>query len=55
MVIATKFGFDVDLETGKRGARTNSRPEHIKRVADASLKRLRTVSLGQPPGYYPNC
>ena len=42
VVIATKFGFDIELETGKRGAGTNSRPEHIKRVADASLKRLRT-------------
>jgi len=42
VVIATKFGFEIDLETGKRGAGTNSRPEHIKRVADASLKRLRT-------------
>jgi aryl-alcohol dehydrogenase-like predicted oxidoreductase len=42
VVIATKFGFDIDPESGKRGAGTNSRPEHIKQVADASLKRLRT-------------
>src|SRR6202050_193632 len=42
IVIATKFGFDIDLETGKRSGGTNSRPEHIKAVADASLKRLRT-------------
>jgi aryl-alcohol dehydrogenase-like predicted oxidoreductase len=42
VVIATKFGFDIDLETGKRGPGTNSRPEHIKAVADACLKRLRT-------------
>jgi len=42
VVIATKFGFDIELETGKRGSGTNSRPEHIKRVADACLKRLRT-------------
>jgi aryl-alcohol dehydrogenase-like predicted oxidoreductase len=42
VVIATKFGFDIDLETGKRSGRTNSRPEHVKGVADASLKRLRT-------------
>ena len=34
VVIATKFGFDIDLETGKRGPGTNSRPEHIKAVAD---------------------
>jgi aryl-alcohol dehydrogenase-like predicted oxidoreductase len=42
VTIATKFGFEIDLETGKRGAGTNSRPEHIKQVADASLRRLRT-------------
>ena len=42
VTIATKFGFDIDLETGKRGGGTNSKPEHIKRVADACLKRLRT-------------
>ena len=41
-VIATKFGFDIDLETGERRGGTNSRPEHIKRVAEGSLKRLRT-------------
>ncbi|MFB9984627.1 aldo/keto reductase [Mesorhizobium kowhaii] len=42
VVIATKFGFDIDLETGARTGGTNSRPEHIKRVAEAALKRLRT-------------
>ena len=42
VVIATKFGFDIDLETGERSGGTNSQPEHIKRVADACLKRLRT-------------
>jgi aryl-alcohol dehydrogenase-like predicted oxidoreductase len=42
VVIATKFGFDIDLETGARRGGTNSKPEHIKRVADACLKRLRT-------------
>jgi aryl-alcohol dehydrogenase-like predicted oxidoreductase len=42
VVIATKFGFDIDLETGARRGGTNSRPEHVKRVADACLKRLRT-------------
>jgi aryl-alcohol dehydrogenase-like predicted oxidoreductase len=39
VVIATKFGFDIDPETGKQSG-TNSRPEHIRAVADASLKRL---------------
>ena len=42
VVIATKFGFDIDLISGQRGGGTNSRPEHIRAVAEASLKRLRT-------------
>ncbi len=42
VVIATKFGFDIDLETGKRSGGSNSQPEHIKDVANACLKRLRT-------------
>jgi len=45
VVVATKFGFDIDLITGERGggtSGTNSRPEHIRAVAEASLKRLRT-------------
>ena len=41
VVIATKFGFDIDLETGARSGGTNSRPDHIKAVAIAALKRLR--------------
>jgi aryl-alcohol dehydrogenase-like predicted oxidoreductase len=41
VVIATKFGFKLDPNTGKQ-AGLDSRPEHIKEVADASLKRLRT-------------
>src|SRR5258708_4313535 len=41
VVIATKFGFDIDRESGQQRG-LNSRPEHIKKVADASLKRLRT-------------
>jgi len=41
VVIATKFGFKIDPDTGKQ-AGLDSRPEHIKEVADASLKRLRT-------------
>jgi aryl-alcohol dehydrogenase-like predicted oxidoreductase len=42
VVIATKFGFDIDLITGARGGGTNSRPEHVRAVAEASLRRLRT-------------
>jgi aryl-alcohol dehydrogenase-like predicted oxidoreductase len=41
VVIATKFGFKIDPSTGKQ-AGLDSRPEHIKEVAEASLKRLRT-------------
>jgi aryl-alcohol dehydrogenase-like predicted oxidoreductase len=41
VAIATKFGFKLEPDTGKQ-AGLDSRPEHIKEVADASLKRLRT-------------
>jgi aryl-alcohol dehydrogenase-like predicted oxidoreductase len=40
-VIATKFGFDIAPDGQRRGG-LNSRPEHIKQVAEASLKRLKT-------------
>src|SRR5690242_19279593 len=40
VVMATKFGFDIDPKTGERHGGLNSRPEHIKAVAEASLKRL---------------
>ncbi|MGA7381324.1 MAG: aldo/keto reductase [Terriglobales bacterium] len=41
VVIATKFGFKLDPATGKQ-AGLDSRPEHIKQVAEASLQRLKT-------------
>ncbi len=41
VVIATKFGFKIDSSTGKQ-AGLDSRPEHIKKVAEASLKRLKS-------------
>jgi aryl-alcohol dehydrogenase-like predicted oxidoreductase len=41
VVIATKFGFDIDPATGQQRG-LNSKPAHIKRVAEASLKRLKT-------------
>ena len=45
VVIATKFGFKLD-PTAERGmAGLDSRPEHIKEVAEASLKRLRTDTI----------
>jgi aryl-alcohol dehydrogenase-like predicted oxidoreductase len=40
VVIATKFGFDIDLTTGERRGGLNSRPEHMKAVAEASIKHL---------------
>ena len=42
VTIATKFGFDIDPDTGARTGGTNSKPAHIKRVAADALKRLRT-------------
>ncbi len=41
VVIATKFGFDLTRDPAS-GPGTNSRPDHIRAVVDASLKRLRT-------------
>lgn len=41
VIIATKFGFDIDPASGKQRG-TNSRPEHIREVVEASLTRLRT-------------
>ena len=42
VVIATKFGFKPDPKGGQRWSELDSRPEHIKEVAEASLKRLKT-------------
>ena len=43
VVIATKFGFEFDRDGKQVGL--NSRPEHIKQVADASLRRLRVDAI----------
>jgi aryl-alcohol dehydrogenase-like predicted oxidoreductase len=43
VVIATKFGFDIDPNGQQRGL--NSRPEHIKKVAEASLERLEVDTI----------
>jgi aryl-alcohol dehydrogenase-like predicted oxidoreductase len=43
VVIATKFGFDIDADGKQIGL--NSRPEHIKDVAEASLKRLNIEAI----------
>jgi len=45
VVIATKFGFDLDLETGARLGGANSRPDHIRAVTEAALKRLRVEAI----------
>lgn len=42
VVIATKFGFDIEPGTGRRTGGLNSRPDHIRAAVDASLRRLRT-------------
>jgi aryl-alcohol dehydrogenase-like predicted oxidoreductase len=42
VVVATKFGFDLDAATKERTGGLDSRPEHIRTVVEASLKRLRT-------------
>jgi aryl-alcohol dehydrogenase-like predicted oxidoreductase len=44
VIIATKFGFDIAPD-GTRSGKLNSRPEHVKQVADASLKRLKTETI----------
>ena len=44
VVIGTKFGFEIDPETGQRRG-LNSRPEHIKQSAEGSLKRLRVETI----------
>ena len=42
VVITTKFGFNVDLQTGKQSPGLISRPAHIRRAVEGSLRRLRT-------------
>ncbi len=42
VVIATKFGFNIDPATGQRQPGLNSQPAHIKQAVDGMLKRLRT-------------
>jgi len=42
VVITSKFGWNIDLETGERRPGLNSKPDHIQRAVEGSLKRLRT-------------
>jgi aryl-alcohol dehydrogenase-like predicted oxidoreductase len=45
VVIATKFGWEANPGDGNRWSALNSRPEHIKQVAEGSLKRLKVDVL----------
>jgi len=45
VVIATKFGFKLDPTGGSRWTGVDSRPEHIREVCEASLKRLRVEAI----------
>ena len=45
VVIATKFGFNLNSDGSPGWTGLNSRPEHIKEVADASLRRLRVETI----------
>ncbi|MFI5303656.1 MAG: aldo/keto reductase [Nitrospiria bacterium] len=45
VVIATKFGFKLDPKGGPQWVGLDSRPEHIKEVAEASLKRLKVDAI----------
>lgn len=42
VAITSKFGWNIDLETGERRPGRNSRPDHIKPAVEGMLKRLRT-------------
>src|SRR6478672_13928178 len=45
VVIATKFGWEANPEDGGKWSALNSRPDHIRKVAEASLKRLQVDAI----------
>lgn len=45
VVIATKFGFEIEYATGRRTGGLDSRPAHIRTVVEASLRRLRVETI----------
>ena len=45
VVIATKFGWNIDPDTGEHRGGVNSRPELIRRLTEGSLKRLRVEAI----------
>ena len=44
VVVSTKFGFDIDPQTGARRGGLNSRPEHIRQVVEAQLRRCKPTA-----------
>lgn len=45
VVIASKFGWEIDSETGERKPGVNSRPDHVRRAVDGMLKRLNVEKI----------
>jgi aryl-alcohol dehydrogenase-like predicted oxidoreductase len=45
VVIATKFGWNIDLDTGERRPGLNSKPDHVRRAVDGMLKRLKVETI----------
>src|SRR4051794_8243544 len=45
VVIATKFGWNIDLDTGERHPGLNSKPDHVRRAVDGMLKRLKVETI----------
>src|SRR5918995_1376469 len=45
VVIATKFGWNIDPDTGERRAGLNSKPDHVRRAVDGMLKRLKVDTI----------
>jgi hypothetical protein len=50
IVIATKFGWKID-PSSRKSVGLDSRPEHIKQVADSSLKRLRVDTINESTAF----
>ena len=52
VVITSKFGWNIDQETGQRRPGRNSRPDQMRRVVDGILQRLRTDRMSKRPGIW---
>ena len=55
--IATKFGWDIDQETGEHRGGVNSKPAQIRSAVEGSLRRLRTdyIDLSTSTASIPRC